>query len=69
MCKVTRGLDEDKTAQTIIDGFRIYYNFIRPHMALNGKTPAEESGITKPQQNKWKSLINKSIQNPPFKIL
>ena len=23
----------------------IYYNFIRPHMSLNGKTPAEESGI------------------------
>jgi len=41
--KVMRGLDEEKTAQTIIDGFRIYYNFIRPHMALNGKTPAQQS--------------------------
>ncbi len=29
------------TASTIMDGQRIYYNFIRPHMALNGKTPAE----------------------------
>jgi len=56
-----RGLEDEPTAQTIIDGFRIYYNFIRPHMALNGKTPAEKSGIAKLEQNKWLSLIKKSI--------
>jgi hypothetical protein len=33
----------NSTAQTMMDGMRIYYNFIRPHMALNGKTPAEKS--------------------------
>jgi transposase-like protein len=60
--KVMRGLEDDKTAQTIIDGFRIYYNFIRPHMALNGKTPAESAGISKLEKNKWRSLIKKSTQ-------
>jgi len=40
-----RGLDEEKTAQTIIDGFRIYYNFIRPYMGLEGETPAKEANI------------------------
>lgn len=59
--KVMRGLDEEKTAQTIIDGFRIYYNFIRPHMALNGKTPAEIADLNlELGKNKWKSLIRKA---------
>ena len=35
--KVMRGLDHEESAQKMIDGFGIYYNFIRPHMALNGK--------------------------------
>jgi len=31
---------------TIIDGFRIHYNFIIPHMALNEKTPAEVAKVS-----------------------
>ena len=59
--KVMRGLEDKPTAQTIIDGFRIYYNFIRPHMALNGKTPAQQAEIDmKLGENKWLSLIRKS---------
>ena len=27
------------------DGDRIEYNFIRSHMALNGKTPAKVAGL------------------------
>jgi transposase InsO family protein len=38
-----RGLDNEKTA--FVEGFQNYYNFIRPHMGLDGKTPAEVSGI------------------------
>jgi len=52
-----RGLKDEPTARTIIDGFRIYYNFIRPHMALNGKTPAEACGIEVKGENKWVTLI------------
>ena len=61
--KTMRGLESEPTAQTIIDGFRIYYNFIRPHMALDGKTPAENSRITKLKQNKWQSLIKKATEH------
>jgi len=43
--KVRRGMDGQITGQDLIIGLRIYYNFIRPHMSLNGKTPAEEAGI------------------------
>jgi transposase InsO family protein len=39
--KVMSGLKDKGTTSTMMDGQRIYYNFIRPHMALNGKTPAE----------------------------
>jgi hypothetical protein len=28
-----------------LEGLRIYYDFIRPRMALNGKTPAEVTNI------------------------
>jgi hypothetical protein len=52
-----KGLKDEPTARTIIDGFRIYYNFIRPHMALNGKTPAEACGIEVKGENKWVTLI------------
>ena len=60
--KVMRGLDHEDSAQTMLDGMRIYYNFIRPHMALNGKIPAEKSRITKLERNKWQSLIKRSTQ-------
>jgi len=57
--KVMRGLDDEATAQTMMDGIRIYYNFIRPHMALGGRTPAEQAKITELKGNKWRSLIRK----------
>lgn len=41
--KVTRGLKEEYTP--IVPMNRVYYNFIRPHQALRGKTPAEMAGI------------------------
>ena len=60
--KTMRGLDSEPTAQTMMDGMRIYYNFIRPHMALDGKTPAEKAKVSpKLNQNKWLSLIKRSI--------
>lgn len=61
--KVMRGLDNEDSAQIIIDGNRIYYNFIRPHMALNGLTPAEVANINlQLEQNRWESLIRQSAR-------
>jgi len=61
--KVMRGLDEDSTAQTMMDGIRIYYNFIRPHMALNGKIPAEKTNIiTESESDRWLALIKKGTE-------
>ena len=62
--KVMRGLDEEPTAQTMMDGNRIYYNFLRPHMALNGRTPAEVAKVSlELGQNRWESLIRQSATN------
>lgn len=54
--------DLKKEDTPITRGFQIYYNFIRPHMVLNGKTPAEACGITVKGENEWITLIRKSSE-------
>jgi hypothetical protein len=39
----------------------IHYNFVKPHQALDGKTPAEASGIKIEKKNKWLDLIDKAL--------
>lgn len=41
----------------IFKGFQIYHNFIRPHVGLDGATPAERAGIKVEGENKWMTLI------------
>jgi len=43
--KVMRGLKGLETAKLVMDGWRIHYNFFRPHMSLESRTPAEAAGI------------------------
>ena len=48
----------------VVDGYRIYYNFVRPHMALEGKTPAEVSGLDLGLEgDRWLSLIMQSAED------
>jgi len=58
--KTMRGLKIEDTP--IIEGHRLYYNYVRPHEALDGKTPSEEAGITIEGDNKWLTLMKKSVQ-------
>jgi len=53
--KVMRGLKVMDTP--IIRGYKIYHNFVRPHEALDGKTPADLAGIKVQGENKWLTLI------------
>ena len=41
--KIMRGVK--KTDSNVFNGYKLYHNYIRPHMALDGKTPAEACGI------------------------
>ena len=41
--KVVRAWKKHKTP--LAEGQRIQYNFVKPHLALNGKTPANKAGI------------------------
>ena len=42
--KTMRGFKIDNSP--ILTGYQVFHNFIRPHTALDGKTPAEACGIT-----------------------
>jgi transposase-like protein len=53
--KVTRNLKKDDTP--ILTGMQIFHNYVRPHMALKGRTPAEVAGIKVEGDNKWITLI------------
>jgi len=58
--KVMRGLYDD-SSKIISDGNRIFYNFIRPHLALGEKTPSEKADIKlNLRGNKWLELIKKA---------
>jgi transposase-like protein len=57
----------EKADSPILKGMEIYHNYVRPHMALKGKTPAEVAGIKIEGENKWLTLIQnasnkKSVQ-------
>ncbi|MCV0401961.1 MAG: IS6 family transposase [Nitrosopumilus sp.] len=53
--KVMRGVK--KMDSVIFDGTQIYHNYFRPHMGLDGKTPAEACGIEIKGDNKWITVI------------
>ena len=62
--KVMRAIK--KPNSVYIEGQVLYYNHIRPHMALSGKTPAEAAGIDLIfEGNKWEAIIKKAVRNAP----
>jgi len=59
--KVMRGLKRNDT--TILTGYQIYYNYIREHQGLQGKTPTKRCGIKIEGNDKWLTLIQNSSLN------
>jgi hypothetical protein len=61
--KVVRGVN--KTDSPLIEGHQIYHNYIRPHEALNGKTPAGLAGIKVKGKDKWLTIIQNATRTTP----
>lgn len=59
--KVQRGWKKMSTA--LAEGQRIQYNFVKPHMALEGQTPAQVAGIGVNSKDKWAELLEKALSN------
>jgi transposase-like protein len=57
--KVQRGWKSMKTQ--VAEGQRIHYNFVMPHEALDGQTPAQAAGIGIQGENKWLELMKKAL--------
>ena len=53
--KVMRSLKTENSP--ILDGMQLFHNYIRPHEALDDKTPAEACGIQVKGKNKWLTII------------
>jgi len=62
--KVTSNLI--KSDAPILKGLQIFHNYIRPHQALKGKTPAEVAGIEVLGENKWLTF---EMRAKPLKTL
>lgn len=58
--KIVRGVKKDDSP--LIKGLQIYHNYMRPHMGLNGETPAEKAGIKVEGQDKWLTLIQNATK-------
>jgi transposase-like protein len=57
--KVQRGWKTMKTP--LAEGQRIHYDFVKPHEALEGQTPAQAAGIGLEGENKWMELLKKAL--------
>jgi transposase-like protein len=53
--KIMRSLKTEDSP--ILTGYQLFHNYIRPHMALAGQTPADKAGIEIKGKNKWLTII------------
>jgi len=60
--KTMRGMQNPETGNDLMRGWIAYYNFIRPHEALGGLTPAEIVDLNQNLNggNRWLQLLKKS---------
>ena len=73
--KILRGLKKPETARKFIEGWLINYNYFRPHISLEGKTPAQVAGI-KLSADDWLDVVREpkdtakiDISREPKRIL
>ena len=52
-----------KKTAPLITGLQICHNYVRPHMALEGKAPADLAGIKVLGKDKWLTSIHNASRN------
>jgi transposase-like protein len=65
--RVMRGMKRLDTANLLLNGWLVQYNFFRPHESLNDRTPAEVSGIKFDYAN-WLELVEKQHSPVPVTV-
>jgi transposase-like protein len=59
--KPMRGLKDEETVRTLLEGWVVHYNYVRKHQSLDGKTPAQVCGIE--GKNDWHTLVKDATKN------
>ena len=59
--ETARGLKKEDSP--ILSGLRVYHNFVRPHLALDGRTPAEAAGILVEGENRIRTIIQAAAKS------
>lgn len=70
--KVMRGFQHEEGAKMFNDFYSTFYNFIRPHLGLGGKTPAEVAGFDYLDGDRFLELIELNaflMENVKFQAL
>lgn len=52
----------EKPDSPILTGYQLFHNYIHPHMALKGQTPAEAAGIRVDGKDKWFTIIQNAAK-------
>jgi putative transposase len=61
--KVMRSLDSSMGAMEFAAGMQTYYNYIRPHMGIDGMTPAQMANIPiNLMGNRWETMIGLAVK-------
>jgi hypothetical protein len=58
--KVQSGWKSVKTP--LAEGQSIQHNFVKPHVALEGQTPAQAANVGGNAKNRWLELLKKSLE-------
>lgn len=62
-----RGLKSYESTKLLLEGWSVYYNCIRPHQSLGGKTPAQAARMQVP--NTWKGLIDEATKREAITLV
>lgn len=59
--KIMRAFDTDTGAAALMEGYRVHYNMVRPHIGLGGMTPGEIAELPPLNGFRWLELLKLSV--------